>query len=372
MLARRANAGKVSAAIEERLLREADSLAALLKRLGNRISRRLIGERQWELLLERIRELPATVAAQPLGFELPLHAIPPEADFGFGLVGGSRAAAFFEQRGRAPDADPAAAAIARLLAETAPDTGPLRRAASRVMMLEYDVRATPRGVNPPPGIFLYPTVQAPAGDRTGQRLRDLDVVVGAVLSAAGREPDAAERAHVEQVYSAMGPHACVASVGAFPARERMLRVAVTGFRKTRDVIGFLERAGWPGPAAPVAAAVSRLEDRGAFAHVAVHFDVRAAGLGPKLGLSFFAAEREWLKGVRHWTPLIDGIREQRLAVPEKLAALSGWEPGAELLFGKYGALVLTRYVHHVKLVITGDRFEEVKAYVFMAPRGAEH
>ena len=102
----------------------------------------------------------------------------------------------------------------------------------------------------------------------------------------------------------------------------------------------------------------------------IHFDVKAHGVGPRLGLSLFAREAEWLKDIRHWTALIDAMREQRLAVPEKLSALAGSSAGAESLFGKSGAFLLLRGIHHIKLSFAEDRVEQTKAYVFLLMMGS--
>ena len=350
---------------EKRLLCEAVSLAELLERLRSRVSRQLIGDLQWERLLSRVRKLPATLAANPFGFELPLHAIRPKADFGVTVVGGSRSAAFFEERGQLPDADLSTDAIARLLSETTRDASSLRCVAGRGMMLEYDIDSKHHSAHIPPGIFLYPIDLVPAGDHTEQRLQDLGIVVNAVVNAAGWDPDSAERSQVERLCQALNPGTWIQSVGAFPARERGIRIAVAGFRKTGDVMGFLGRVGWPGPGSTVAATMSRLEERGAIARIVVHLDARTSGMGPRLGLSFIASEQEWLTDNRPWTALIDGLREERLAVPEKLSALSDSWSGTGVLFGKSGMFALLCGVHHVKVVVFGDRFEQVKAYVFM-------
>ena len=419
-------------ATEERLLSEAASLGELLQGLRGRVSPALIGDREWERVVKRAGGLPVTMAAFPFGFELPLHEPRPRADFGVSVVGGSRSAAFFEERARSGEADPSTARIAGLLRASAREASPLRRVAGRKMLLEYDIEPVrdgalpePReydvesvrdgalpepleydvepvrdgafpepleydvepvrdgalpepleydvepvrdGALPEPGIFLYPEEWLLIGD--GRRARDLGVVVGAIASAAGWEPDAAERRQAQRVYSAMRPGTTVRAVGVFPSRARGLRLAVTGFTTTRDVTEFLERTGWPGSSAAVRATLSPLEERGAFAHMGVHFDLRAHGVGPRLGISLFARKAEWLKDVRHWTALIDGMREQRLAVAEKLSALADTSSGAEALFGRSGPFVLLRGIHHIKLSLVEDRVEQTKAYVFLLLMGS--
>ena len=350
---------------EERLLGEADSFGDFLEQLRDRVSPTLIGDREWEKILERARDLPVTMAAFPFGFELPLHEPGPRADLGVSVIGGSRSAEYFESKGRARDADRTAAAIAGLLGETEPEDSALRRIADRKMLLEYDIGLMPRSMQPEPGIFLYPSEQTLVGDRDSQHVQDLGIVVDAVASTAGWDMSAAERRQIEQVYMAMTPDTSVRAVGAFPSRERRIRLAVTGFRKTHDVLAFLERVGWSGRHSTLASTLLPLEEREAFAHMGVHLDVNSHGLGPMTGLSFFAREGQWLKEARHWIPLIDGIREAQIAIPEKLSEVANWSCGSEALSGKSGTFVLVRGIHHIKFGLIGDQVKQVKAYVFL-------
>ena len=347
---------------EKCLLREANSMGELLVRIRPYISPRLIDGEGWERLVERAREVPATMAAFPFGFEIPLHDPRSRADFGVSLVGESRTAAFYQERNRAGDADPGAARLAWLLDETDREDSLLRRIVGRKMLLEYDIDLGPDGERRDPGVFLYPVEDALAGD--GRRLQDLGAIHDALVFVSGWSPDAAEREHLEQVYRTLTPDTLIKAAGTFPSRDRVIRIAMTGFRKACDVAAFLERAGWPGQRSLVETTVSFFEEREAFADLGVHFDVRASGVGPALGLSFFAREQEWLKDIRHWMPLLDGIREQGYALSEKLSELASWSTGSTALFGKSGLFMLVRGIHHVKFVITGDRVEQVKAYVF--------
>ncbi len=138
---------------EARLAREADSMAEILETLRPRISPVLIGKREWQGVLDRAHALPATIAAFPFGFELPLHEPQPVADFGVSVFGESRTAAFFEDAARPAPADPSAAGIAGLLAEMKAGDSPLCRIAGRKIMLEYDIgsaRIRIRGFLSPP------------------------------------------------------------------------------------------------------------------------------------------------------------------------------------------------------------------------------
>lgn len=334
----------------------------LLAGLRQHISPRLIDGRGWELLLERARETPATMAAFPFGFEIPLHDPELRADFGVSLVGDSASAAHYQEKGKAPNADSSTAALARLLDETDPEDSDLRRIVGRKMLLEYDIDVASPEARPDPGIFLYPVGDVLAGG--GKRFHDLATVYEAIVSACGWTPDAAEREQLERLYLTLEPDFLIRAVGGFPSRERIVRVAVTGFRKADELARFLENAGWPGQVSKVDSIVSFFDGRDAYAYLGAHFDVRPEGLGPAMGLSFFADEREWLKDIRHWTALIDGVRDHGCVISEKLSELAAWSTGSTTVFGKSGAYMLVRGIHHLKFTIAVDRLEQVKGYVF--------
>lgn len=186
----------------------------------------------------------------------------------------------------------------------------------------------------------------------------------AVATASGWEPDSAELRHAERLFLVRPPGAQIGGVGAFPARTRGLRLAITGIRSTHELTSFLERAGWPGRAATFASVVSDLEARGAFSHLAAHLDVHPGGVRPQLGVSFYAQDTQWLKDIDPWMGIIDGLRPLGLVVPEKISALVESWAGVETVFGRRSMLLVVRGIHHFKLTLVGDRFEEVKAYVF--------
>lgn len=357
---------------EERLLAGGvNSFGEILQLLRPRISPLLIGGRDWERLVERARELPVTMAAFPFGFELPLHEQRPRADLGVSVVGGSRTATFFAERGHTHDAGLSAVSISQLVRCRDREASPLRQVIGTKMMLEYDIDPLPCAAYPDPGYFLRPAERPIIGDGANQRYEDIGVVYDALAAAAGWDQNSTERHQVEQVYRALEPDTYVESFGVFPSRDRAIRLTLTGFRKKHDVMEFLARAGWRGQHSIVDSTVARFEERSAFVNMAVHFDVRASGLGPTLGLSFLTKDRKandpryWVDRPHQWTALFDCIREEGLAVPEKLSEMANWHSGAEYLLSKTGNFVLMRGIHHIKLVLEGDRFKQVKAYIFL-------
>ena len=356
---------------EERLAREGSALTEVLEGLRGYISPVLIGTREWQQLLDRAGDLPASFAAYPFGFEFQVHERRPGADLGVSLVGDTGPAAFFEQNAKAEDADSYAGAIARLLSETHSSQSPLGRIVGRKMMLEFDVDAAPPSARPDLGIFLRPA-EAPIVAGQGERgLEALGIVLDGLVSALGWQPDPAETRQCERIYRALEPGAKVESLGGFPSRQRVLRLAATGFTTTSSVVAFLERARWPGSLSLARESLARFEDRSAFVQVGTNMDVLADGCGPTLGLSILAKRREpndpayWVDRPDQWSAFLDVLREDGLAVPEKLAALADWTRGPAVLFGKSGPFVLIRGIHHAKLVLIGDRLDKIKVYVFM-------
>lgn len=353
---------------EDRLLREAGSLGALLAQIRGYFSPVLIRGGGWRRLLEQADELPASLAAFPMWLGFPMHELRPGADLGVSLVGGSRSAAFFQDSSGIA----CAAAIASLLKEAAPEEALLRRIAGNRVLLEYCVDSMRCGGRPDPGIFLYPAKRALAGGRAQRQPENLGVVLDAILCAMDWERDSAERRNIEQVYLELRRDTRVGAVGIFPSRRRGVRLMALGFGNVRQVMEFVQRAGWPGRHSALASTLSRLEQRGALAgmRMGVELEVSAGGVGPSLELQIFSGNTiyesaGWFKDKRYWTVLIDGIRDEGLGVAEKLSALAEWSSGARMLFGKSGPFVLLQRIHHVKLVMAEARLEQINAYVFM-------
>ena len=358
------NIAEARAKVEEQMLTQAKSVGELLEQCRGRVSPQLIDGEGWEKLLERAHALPISLATSGFGFEFPMHEREPRADLGLALFEGSRSAAHFEAWSRSRPEDPSTTAVLGLLREMGREESPLRRLAATKLLLEYDIRPGRRGPPPDPGIFLYPSGDEGSDEGFELTLDDVGVVADAVVAASRWEADAAERAHVERLFLAKPEGTEFGAVGAFPARSRGLRAAVTGLRTTRELTAFLARTEWPGNPEAVASFVSDLEERGAFAHVAAHLDIRAEGLGLPLGVSFYVRETQWVMSREPWQKLLGGLRDQRLVVPEKLEALATSCSGVEALFARRGMLLLVRGIHHIKVVLVGDRVEEVKAYVF--------
>ncbi|MCY3961215.1 MAG: hypothetical protein OXG34_06060 [bacterium] len=358
------NIEEAHASIEEQMLAQADSVGELLEQFKSRIPPALIDGAGWDRLVERSSRLPISLATSGFGFELRLHEAEPRADLGLALLRGSLSAAHFEEWSRSRPEEMSAKAVVSLFHEMGREGTAMHRIADTKLLFEYDIDPAHPGPLPDPGIFLYPTADAPTDPGLAQVPEDLCVIADAVVAACGWAPDSAVRRHAEQLFRAMPSGVQIGAVGGFPDRRRALRVAITGIRNSHELISVLERAGWPGQPEAFAPFIGDLEARGAFAHLAAHLDIDGGGVRSELGVSCYAQDAQWVKDIEPWMGVIDGLRATELVVPEKLSALAESWAGAETVFGRRGMLLVVRGIHHFKMALVGDRFEEVKAYVF--------
>ena len=359
---------------QDRLAEEGGTMGDLLGHFRNRISPVLIGDSEWARILECAGRLPIEMGALPFGFELPLHARRPEADFGASLASGTGPAAFFRERARTDKTDETARAISRLFRQMEAENSPLREIVGRKLMLEYDIGSAPNGASSFPGMFLRPGERPIVG--AGGQAGDVGTVVDALVSCVGWETNDAERENVKRAYLAQPEDTRMDSFGVFPSRSREIRLAVMGFKSQEDLGSYLENTGWPGRISAVDSVISRFRKRAQIIRTGVNIDVGEEGLGPTLGLTLIVKQRYtkdsryWLDGLTDWDPFLDALSHEDIVVPEKLAALAGWVSKPTPLFAKSGRFVLLRGIHHIKLVISGNRLEKAKAYVFMVLSGA--
>ena len=354
---------------QDRLAQEGETMGDLLGHFRSRISPILIGDREWDRILDRAAKLPITMGALPFGFELPLHAREPQADFGVSLASGTRSAAFFRERARTEGTDDTAKAITRLFRQMDAETSPLREIVGRKLMLEYDVGSAQEGERALPGMFLRPGERPIMG--AGGQVEDVGLVVDALVSCVGWKLSAAERENVERAYLAQPGDTRLDSFGVFPSRSRSIRLAIMGFKSLQAICSYLENTGWPGQLSAVESVISRFRERVNIVRTGANIDVREEGLGPTLGMTLIVKQRYtkdsryWLDGLTDWDPFLEALSHEDLVVPRKLGALAGWVSKPTALFGKSGRFVLLRGIHHVKLVISGNRLRKAKAYVFM-------
>ena len=359
---------------QDRLAEEGGTMGELLGHFRNRVSPVLIGDPGWERILECAGRLPVTMAALPFGFELPLHARRPEADFGVSLASGTRTAEFFLERARADKTDKTASAISRLFRQMDAENSPLREIVGRKLMLEYDIGSARDSERSLPGMFLRPGERPIIG--ACDQVNDIGIVADALVSCVGWEMNDAERENVARAYLAQPGDTRTDSFGVFPSRLRAIRLAIMGFKSQQEVCGYLENTGWPGQVSAVDSVISRFKERVKIVRTGVNIDVQGEGLGPTLGLTLIVKQRYtkdsryWLDGLTDWDPFLAALSHEDLVVPEKLTALADWVSKPTTLFAKSGRYVLLRGIHHIKLVISGNQLQKAKAYVFMVLSGA--
>ena len=359
---------------QDRLAEEGGTMGDLLGHFRNRVSPILIGDPEWQRILECAGKHPITMGALPFGFELPLHERRPEADFGVSLASGTRAAAFFEERARTETTDETARSIARLFRQMETENSPLRAIVGRKLMLEYDIGPARDGEPSHPAMFVRPGERPIVGAR--DQVDDVATVVDALASCVGWERNDAERQNVERAYLAQPGDTRMDSFGVFPSRGRSIRLAIMGFKAQEELCSYLEDTGWPGRISAVDAVISRFQERANVVRTGANIDVREGGLGPTLGLTLIVKQRYtkdsryWLDGLTDWDPFLEALSHEDLVVPEKLRAVAGWVSRPTVLFAKSGRFVLLRGIHHVKLVMSGNQLRQAKAYVFMVLSGA--
>ena len=359
---------------QDRLTQEGDTMADLLGNFRNRISPVLIGEREWGLVLERARQLPITMGAQPFGFELPLHDRRPVADFGVSLSSGNRSGDIFEERARADETDETGRAVRRLFREMEDQDSSLSEIVGRKLMLEYDIGSVPGSKDALPGMFLRPNERTLSGG--GGLQDDVGTVVDALVSCVGWDKIAAERENAEMIYLAQPDDTRLDSFGVFPSRERTVRLAVMGLCAQHETCSFLDKIGWPGDISAVDSVINRLGERADIVRIGTNINVRADGPGPTLGLTpivkqrYTKDSRYFVDGLTDWDPLLDALGYEDFIAKEKIKALGGWTSKPTTLFAKSGQFILLRGIHHIKLVISENKLEKVKAYLYMVLSGA--
>lgn len=359
---------------QDRLAEMGSTMDQLLGNFRCRISPLLIGNSQWKSILGCVSRLPITMGAFPLGFEVPLHIRDPQADFGASMDGGTRAAAYFQERAANDTTDETARAVTCLFERTDAEHSSLRGIIGRKLMLEYDIGSAPEGMTPLPGIFLRP------GDRPiiggcGQ-VNDAAMVADALVSCLGWESDRAMRETVVRAYLAQPGDTRMDSFGAFPSRSRAIRLAVMGFESQKQICNYLADIGWSGQIAVVESVISRLIERVNVAMPGINLDAQHEGIGSTLGLTMTANRRYtkdpryWLDGLTDWEALLEAMSQENLVLTEKLSAVSDWIREPTTLFSKSGRFVVLRGIHHIKLVISANALEKAKAYVFIVISGA--
>ncbi|MCE2521999.1 MAG: hypothetical protein J4F49_02105 [Rhodobacteraceae bacterium] len=359
---------------QNRLAEEGGNMGDLLGQFRNRISPILIGDREWERILEFASEIPITMGALPFGFELPLHDRRPLADFGFSVASGTKPAAFFEERARSNVADVTARAVVQLFKQMEMEKSPLRDIVGRKLMLEYDIGSAKDVGWSIPGMFLRPGERPIVG--AGGQVDDVATVIDALVSCLGWKMSSSLQQNVRRVYLGQPRDTRMDSMGVFPSRSRAIRLAIMGFKSQHEICSYLGELGWPGELSAVESVITRFKERVDIARTGANIDVLEDGIGPTLGLTLIVKQRYtkdsryWLDGLTDWDPFLEAMCHEDLVVPEKIAELADWVSRPTTLFAKSGRYILLRGIHHIKLVISENKLRKAKAYVFLVLSGA--
>ena len=351
---------------QDRLAQEGETMGDLIGHFRSKVSPVLVGEPEWQRIVECAGGLPIILGALPFGLELPLHDPRPQADLGVSLASGTATAGFFRA---AAGADETARIVTRLFGQMDAANSRLREIVGPKLMLEFDIGSAGEGERPLPGVFLRPG-ERPIVGASGQ-VDDVNVVVDALLSSVGWASNEAERRQLRRAYLTQPEDTRLDSFGVFPSRERAIRLAVMGFKSQQETCTYLQEAGWPGDLSAVRGVMSRFRQRANIVRSGANIDVGEDGLGPTLGLTLIVKQRYtkdsryWLDGLTDWDPFLGALGEEEIVVLDKLAALADWASTPTPLFGRAGRYVLLRGIHHIKLVIADGALRQAKAYVFL-------
>ncbi len=329
----------------------------------------LVGEREWEQLLECAEKLPITLGAFPFGFEFPLHTESPEADFGVSLTGGTLTAKIFSDRAKKDRHDTLSHTIVRFLNSLSNPQSTLRDIVGEKLMLEFDIGSAKNKASDLPGFFLRPNRRPIEGG--GAQIDDIEIIAEALVSCVGWKLSEGERQQLEQIHKAQPATTRIDSFGVFPSRSRGVRLAVMGFESQESLASFFSDVHFQGDIAEVLAITSRFEERAAVVRNGVNLDVQDGQLGTAVGITamvkprFTNDPRYWIDDPDVWSTFINALRQEEWVINEKLDALARWVSKPKILFGKASNYILMRGIHHMKIVVSEGQTLKAKAYVFM-------
>ncbi|MYB33825.1 MAG: hypothetical protein F4X92_01575 [Gammaproteobacteria bacterium] len=356
---------------EDQLMREAGSLGELLMRLRGYFSTLPIIGKQWKRLFENAQSLPPTLAGFPLWMGFSVDKSQSTLLLDVSVLGGTHSADYFRQHAKTGNGIPSTDCIAALLDELDAPDSPLSDIAGNRVLVEYSIEPD-RPEQGDCGYFLYPIGPTLAGDAAGQDLSELHVVYDVLSAVGGHAVDSARRRYADRVYLALGPGTRIGAMGAFVSSPQVFRVTMLGFRTPGEIMAYLDRTGWRGKKSLIISVLERLEERGVLSQMqlGVRLDFSDSGFEPTLEVQIFSAntiydQTGWFKDKECWIDLMNGLREEQIAVPEKLKGLTGWSATMKTLMGCSGLLLLLQRIHHFAIVINGDGELQVNAYLFL-------
>ncbi|MCY4264730.1 MAG: hypothetical protein OXE78_07730 [Gammaproteobacteria bacterium] len=351
---------------EDDLIREGASLGALLARMKDVFHPLLFSRGEYQRLIKLASGLPPTLAGFPLWIGFPIDNSPPGLLLDVSVLSGTRSAQIFEDMDLV-----STAGVVPLLRQIGSEQSSLKRIVGNRVLLQYEI---PAGQPAKQGLLLYPEQTMLAANGSDEGHQNFGIALHALADAAGQTLNAAEHQQLEHAWLALDAGTRVGVIGVFPQqRLRVTRLVMLGLSSVADVVAFLDRVGWTGKSALVAATLQRLDALGALAGMTfgVQLDLHAEGMAPVIELQVFSAETiydptGWFKDKHCWTALLNGLAAGSLLVPDKLAELTRWSMGTRTLIGRSGLLLLLQRIHHFALAFGSDgEIKYVNAHVFM-------
>ena len=231
------------------------------------------------------------------------------------------------------------------------------------LWLEADIAAASSGAKldaclDRPSLFWGPNPRMPGSDRDllrrlatlGQRFYGLEV----------------DHARLDAIADALPAEGKVFQMGVMGSRAMpVARLCVKDLDSGMKV-RWLAEIEWPGDLACLTDTLVHLEPL--CGKVALNIDVLPGGVGPKLGLEIYPAER--MLSTDTWQPLWDELLSQGLARVDKLEALKDFpsyrryrQLGSWRRTPPLGFPALITNLHHLKLAFVGNTVRESKAYL---------
>ena len=327
-----------------------ETLASYVRRFHDRLKPTFVDAQGYAALETLAARIPAAIA-DSLVFEASLWHRRPTVDFSIGIPGrqgGIAALATRDPIGRAPVWSRLKAWAGRWM-----DT-PAWRQSIGGLWLEFD-----NSTFEPSLFFLWP----PPGSDNGQAI---PVLLDSAIELLGEVADAGTvRKHVP-------PGSTVTYVGGALGRPE------AGIRLCQHPSGsieeFLKTVSWPGSLAGAGTDIAGMLD---FADGAVAVITVADAIGERLGLELYCRGTD---AARRQDVMITEFVERGWCEPDFVAALGKWRGGVDesdpwpknlaarrAMLGPRARCTLNSALSHIKLSVTGDRLEDVKAYLWMGP-----
>lgn len=137
---------------------------------------------------------------------------------------------------------------------------------------------------------------------------------------------------------------------------------VSGAMPRDQLVGYLERLGWPGSARPLNEAMTLFDATSDL----VRFDMTIdEGIAPRLGLEFFSATQREAPDARR--AFLDQLVAHGLCTVEKCGALQTWAGTTRVIYPQQSWLTRLRRSWYVKMVYEPGQTLAMKAYLGFMP-----